>query len=79
MLSRPQVLQSSARQAIGLGLDIVTASKRVHDGWVRWLAVAVFLYLPTGREGYILKQCTVLGVTFLVRGRHSGQGVRTRF
>ena len=49
-LSGPQARRSSARQPIRLGLGIVTASKRVHDGCVDWLDVAVFC-VPSPHEG----------------------------
>jgi hypothetical protein len=50
VLSGPQARRSSVRQTLRLELGIVTASKRVHDGCVDWLDVAV-LYVPSPWEG----------------------------
>lgn len=58
-----------------MGLDIVTASKRIHDCCIDRLDVAV-VYLPrswTGRKGYILNQSAAIAVIFLLVGRDTGQ------
>jgi hypothetical protein len=51
VLPGPQVRRSWARQAMRLGLDIVTASKRVHDGWCSLAGRRGLCTFPEGRKG----------------------------